>query len=403
MIEDPVFIDRLVKGYGASFYIFDEPRFLENYKKLLLEFKEQYSNYCIAYSFKTNYTPYIVSLIRELGGYAEVVSEMEYYLAKRAGFSDQKIIFNGPCKGSAGKQAFLSGSIVNADSVDEARSLFRIASEHPDKQFSLGVRVNVDVGQGFISRFGIDPDELPSLFEEAKSVRNLKIAGLHCHISRCRSLAAWKKRAKEMLLLADRFFDGSPEYIDLGSGMFGCMEPEFAAQFDEIPTYKEYAAAAAKPFAAHYEGTSAPILFTEPGTTLISNYVSFVGRVEAIKCVRGKPFAVMNCSQHNLGETCLLKTLPYRIIHKSKSKAYHDLDFTGYTCLEQDVIIKNYCGELAAGDYVIFGNVGGYSNVLKPPFIQPNCPMIALQSSGKTTVIKKAETYLDILQTYSFD
>ena len=28
---------------------------------------------------------------------------------------------------------------------------------------------------------------------------------------------------------------------------------------------------------------------------------------------------------------------------------------------------------VAVGDYVAFGNVGGYSIVDKPPFIQPNC------------------------------
>lgn len=41
------------------------------------------------------------------------------------------------------------------DHVDEAIALTQIAQEHQDKKFEVAVRVNADVGQSFISRFGI--------------------------------------------------------------------------------------------------------------------------------------------------------------------------------------------------------------------------------------------------------
>lgn len=64
------------------------------------------------------------------------------------------------------------------------------------------------------------------------------------------------------------------------------------------------------------------------------------------------------------------------MVHQSE---FSNIDFTGYTCLEQDVMQQEceLC-KLAVGDYIVFGNVGGYSNVLKPPFIRPNCAMIAV-------------------------
>ena len=58
--------------------------------------------------------------------------------------------------------------------------------------------------------------------------------------------------------------------------------------------------------------------------------------------------------------------------------------------------------KLAVGDYIVFGNVGGYSNVLKPPFIRPNCAMIAVTPDNKDVLIKGKETYDDILVTYCF-
>ena len=71
----------------------------------------------------------------------------------------------------------------------------------------------------------------------------------------------------------------------------------------------------------------------------------------------------------------------------------------GYTCLEHDVLYRGYAGNLAVGDYVIFGNVGGYSNVSKPPFISPNCAMIAVKGAT-ARLIKRTETVRDILATY---
>ena len=217
-------------------------------------------------------------------------------------------------------------------------------------------------------------------------------------------IEAWKKRTKYMLSLADEFFEGIPEYLDLGSGMFGAMAPSFYAQFSDVPTYEEYAEVTAKMVADHYrKENKKPILFTEPGTTLINKYVYFIGRVDAIKIIRGKTFAVLNCSEHNLGETCLLKQLPIEVIHtSSKQQQFDDVDFTGYTCLEQDVMYTGYSGKLAVGDYIVFGNTGGYSNVYKPPFIKPNCAMISVNRDGTPVLMKQAETFDDVLHTYVF-
>jgi len=404
MLDNFALVDALTGEYGSPLYVFNEAGFEENFRRLQGAFEKYYPNYRIAYSFKTNYTPYIASTVKRLGGYAEVVSDMEYHIAKRIGYPEEAILFNGPNKGAAGIRALLNGCTVNADSLDELRAIRAAAARHPEQTFEIGLRVNIDVGQNFISRFGIDPSQLPDAFAAVSAVKNLKIVGLHCHISRCRGLDAWKKRAETMLALAGRFFDAPPKYIDLGSGMFGSMDPEFAAQFDSVPSYEEYAEAVGGLLAERYgKGENAPILFTEPGTTLVNKFVDFIGRVDAIKWVGGKHFAVLNCSAHNLGETCTLKELPMRIVPKGQQTQYSDIDFTGFTCLEQDVMRKHYSGSLAVGDYVIFGNVGGYSNVLKPPFIQPNCKMIAVCPDGTTRLMKEAESFDDILHTYVFD
>ncbi|MBQ7170762.1 MAG: diaminopimelate decarboxylase [Clostridia bacterium] len=400
-------IRKLETEFGIPLYVFDEAAFIHNYFKLETALRQYYPKYRVSYSFKTNYTPYMCSVVNRLGGYAEVVSGMEYDIAKRVGFAAEKIIFNGPNKGEDGVKALLDGCIVNVDNFDELDLVCRIVNEHPETKFEIGLRVNIDVGQTFISRFGMDTTELDRAFEIVDHVDNLEVVGLHCHISRCRGVDVWRERTRVMLELSDRYFSNrQPKYIDLGSGMFGEMDAELKAQFGVVPSYDDYAEATTKQMAEHYSRYTdhqKPVLFTEPGTTLINKYVDFIGRVDAIKSIKGKTFAILNCSEHNLGETCTLKKLPVKVVHSGpRSKYYKDVDLVGYTCLEQDVMYAEYSGYLAPGDYVQFGNVGGYSNVYKPPFIWPNCAMVVKKETGEYQVIKRKESYADILHTYAF-
>ena len=154
----------------------------------------------------------------------------------------------------------------------------------------VGLRLNVDVGQGFISRFGIDSDseEVEAIVGLLRQSSNIKLMGIHMHVGRTRGVDAWHTRAIKMIELADRIFkDRTPEFIDLGSGMFGNMEDSLAKQFsDSIPTFEDYAFAIAKTFAERYgklPESEQPILFTEPGTTNVFPLTFFILSTHAIK------------------------------------------------------------------------------------------------------------------------
>lgn len=401
-------LKELENRYGSPLYLFNEEEFISNYNSFVASFQKYYPKYQLSYSYKTNYTPYVCKLVKELGGYAEVVSDMEYSVAKAIGYAPSQIVYNGPYKGELGKESLLNGGIINVDNLEEMRHVCEIASEHSDKKLEIGIRVNINIGQHFISRFGIDSDsaDLQTAFDMVAEIDNLEVVGLHCHIGQSRTLEAWSNRAKIMLQLADKYFPNTPpKYIDMGSGMFARMEEALAKQFgDNIPTFEDYAAAVAIPFAEHYKHLSQqdkPILFTEPGTTVINSYIDFIGKVESIKHIKGHEFCVLNCSKDNLGDICKMKKLPLRVYHDSNpQEELKSASFVGYTCLEHDVMYTEYAGKLAVGDYVVFGNVGGYSNVSKPPFIFWNCPMIAKHPSGEYNVMKRGETFEDVFKTY---
>ena len=402
---------KLINKYDTAFYVFDEDEFKRNYVELLNTFRNIYKNYNIAYSYKTNYTPYICNCIKNMGGLAEVVSDMEYYLAKKIGYDSTSIIYNGPVKGKLLNEHLLNGGIANIDNITEANRIVNIAEENPTIKIKVGIRVNLDVGAGYISRFGLelDSNEFTETIKLLKKNPNIKLVGFHCHISRSRNIESWKERIEKLLYAADKYIDGIPEFIDVGSGMFGKMEPEFAAQFNvKIPTYLEYAKVVAGTMSKHYANIEKkPLLISEPGTTIISNYISLITKVVQKKVIREKEFVTVDSSFYNAGDVCLVKQLPYYVLDKNldiklKNNS-HNTSIMGYTCLEQDCLVKKVDIELEVGDIVVLGNVGGYSIVSKPPFIQPNVAMYTIKDTKEYKKIKRRENFNDIYETFMFD
>lgn len=402
------YINELCKDYGTPFYVFHEQEFVDNYHMLCAAFCKIYDNYIPAYSYKTNYMPYVCKIVKELGGYAEVVSDMEYQLAKRIGYMNEHIIYNGPCKGKALEEHLLQGGILNIDNETEAKYITQIATQNINKIFKVGIRVNFDVGAGYISRFGLelDGDALKETVRLLKKNKNISIVGVHCHISRARGLEAWRKRIESLLHAVDVYLEDTPDYIDVGSGMFGAMDENLASQFDvHIPSYEEYAAIIAGKMQERYgQAEKKPILFSEPGTTLISKYMSLITKVNHVKTIKDRVLATVDASFYNAGETCRFKHLPYYVINNkakdSITSKFINADIMGYTCLEQDCIYSNMKDPIGEGDIIVFGNVGGYSIVSKPPFIQPNCPVFALNRKNKMIEIKRSEKFDDIFDTF---
>lgn len=392
------------KELKTPYYMFYADEFIKNYKDLENSMKAIYENYQIAYSFKTNYTPAVCSLVKSLGGYAEVVSDMEYSLALKIGYAPQKIVYNGPGKGSMLKHCLLNGGLLNIDNFRELEQVCSIAENNPDKKLEIGIRVNFDIGNGLHSRFGLDSEngDFQNALSIVDKIPNMQVRGIHFHISRARGLDSWKNRIIGMLKLVEKHNLYNLQYIDLGSGMYGKLDPELQEQFGDTPSFDDYANVVACEMQKFYsDKLIKPMLITEPGTTIVSKYFHVFMKVLDIKEIRGKNFALLDGSFHNVGEICGLKKVPMKVINVNNDKNYQDVDFVGYTCLEQDVIYSGYTGNLGIGDIVEIYNVGGYSIVDKPPFIHPDIPIYMLLKDN-VRCIKREQTLEDIFAPYEF-
>ena len=398
---------RIENEQEGSYYLLDTEQFSKNFQELLQAFRFYYPETYIAYSYKTNYTPRLCKLVDELGGYAEVVSDMEYEITKRLNIPAEKVHFNGPYKkADAVKEIILGGGIVNMDDYTELPLVLQLANEHPEQIIHIGIRCNFKINDGVTSRFGFDVTKpsFSEMLEQLQRTPNIQIAGIQCHFA-SRALKTWEPRAEGICKLIEDSCPDMPEHVDLGGGMFGKMKDSLKAQFNTpIPTYEEYAREAAGFIAKHFTNKDyRPKLFIEPGSALVGDAMKFVAPVVSIKDIRGKAIATLLGSVYNINPTLNKKNPPITVYsdHCGETTEYNNLDFAGFTCIESDYLYCGYNGPLSVGDLVVFDNVGSYSVVLKPPFILPNFPIVEL-CNGQIRVVKKKEVFDDLFHTYQF-
>ena len=341
--------DDLRSQFGDAFYLLDSEQFKRNFIELRESFRKYYPNSNIAYSYKTNYTPDFCKIVNDLGGYAEVVSEMELEIAYRIGVKPERIIWNGPIKNPEILESFLlNGGTDNVDNVEELEIVKDIVNRNPSSVLNIGIRCNYDVNDGVVSRFGFDVDseDFKDILRYVIDTPNVVFKNFQCHFAK-RQIEYWPARTKGMLELIDRL-GIIPERIDIGGGLFGKMDDELKNQFAyPIPDYEAYAAVSAIYFEEYFRDKKIkPELLIEPGSAVVGDCMKFVATVKSIKNIRGKWFAAVLGSQKNISMAGI--NPPMRVVHCQKSeKEYENLDFVGFTCIEGDVIYRDYNGTLS--------------------------------------------------------
>lgn len=400
-------LDMLAETYGDSFYLTDSGLFENNYRELLFAFKKFYPETQIAYSYKTNYTPELCRTVNRLGGAAEIVSEMELWLAQQIGVPDHMIYYNGPYKKAEFiEEVLTNGGHVNLDADFEIEIINDIACKYPEREFGVGLRCNMDIGQEVPSRFGFDVSAgaLKDALNRINAIDHVHANGLHCHIP-FRTLDSYVKRMDVLREILDQFPRYKWDYISLGGGYMGRVSELIARQLSyEPPSFEDYASVVAGGMKTLFEGKERPVLVIEPGSALAANVVKYVTRVISIKTVRDKQIATLTGSSYQINPSVRDVRRPVSVYYTENGKErkkYEHLDMAGYTCIESDYLYRDYCGELVEGDFVVFDNVGSYSVVMKPPFILPDIPMLELMENGNVNVLKQAQKPEDVFRNFN--
>ncbi len=405
--------EALEREHGSPFYLFDGETFVRNFRSLERAFRSRYPRVRIGYSYKTNYLPYLCRIVKGLGGYAEVVSRLEYDLALRVGHAPSTIIFNGPAKRREDVElALRGGSLVNLDSEHELEHVRAFAERHPRSAARIGARVNVSlvdpegashVQEGLeVGRFGFAPEALPRVASSLARL-GLRVTSLHGHTSST-SRATWvyERIAETLCRAAEDGLADTVEEIDVGGGFFGPMPAGFAPP--GAPSFDAYAGAIVGTLErSAWARARRPWLVLEPGISLAADALSYVTRVVDVKELGGRVLALADGSVLHVKPSMHPRNQPHRVIRGAARRVGERLlGVTGSTCMEKDYLLRDVACDLARGDYLRIDNVGAYSIVMAPPFIHP-APAILTRGRGGLLVLRRRQTFDHLFENYLWD
>ena len=402
--------------FGSPFYILDETAFRKNYDDIVSAFGKRYEKFILAYSYKTNYTPYLCGIIKSKGGFAEVVSRLEYDLAIKVGQKPNKTVFNGPVKCYEDIAIALDNkSIVNIDSWPGIDHVAKYARKNPNREIKIGLRINIGLsdksGLSHIQehlktgRFGFDPADsnVKKVVSRLADIDNVMVNSLHGHTSTAdRSIWCYRIITETLCRIAEKFFSESVEYINIGGGIFGYIPPQM--RWTETPSFDDYAKAVCKVLKNNkWVRRQKPYLMLEPGIAMAANALSFITKAISIKDIRGRVFVTVDGSAYNIKPTFHKNNNPYRIIKKKVSAKRCTFSVVGSTCMEKDYLLTEITDVLPdVGDFIKIDNVGAYTVVLTPPFIN-GAPAIVVKVRDGYKAIRRRQTLEDIFGNYSFD
>lgn len=395
-------LGRLTLNADPAAYLLSIPTLKNNLSSITDAFKSLYPAFSLAYSFKTNYLKAICDTVFEEGHMAEVVSPAEYDYARTLGFPANRIVYNGVIPDAEEKfKLAASGGYVNVDNLGEYNELAKMAMDR-HKPIQLGVRVNLNVNNGIVSRFGIDPTlpEFETIMKDMLVKPYVRFRGFHTHIGSSRQLPYWKEKIDAMIVLAKEY---GASYIDLGGGMFGQMPPYLSKQFNGyVSSFNAYAEVVAKAMAEAFPDGSVDLIL-EPGTAAVGNTMCVAAKVTNIKYARWKTFITVGCCSNHIGMLCDCRDIPcevYQNPHITEDRIpVSDAIIAGPTCLEFDYIKKGFSGSILPGDIIVFENCGAYSISASRQFIVPRLPVYSAED-GK--LLLRAETSSDMLGKYYF-
>ena len=401
-------LKELDETFGSPFYLMDADKYRSNINNFLAAFKKRYEKVVAGYSFKTNYVPALCKIALEEGVMAEVVSEMEYELARKIGF--ENVIFNGPIKRTAiFEKALKQGAIINLDSEYEVDMICNYAKQYSGADIKIGMRININLtdenGNSTIQcglrfgRFGFPSDIIAHNIERLREV-GVKIVSLHGHTSTSdRAVLNYKIITQHMLLVCEQYKLNDLEWFDIGGGYFGAA-PE-GMDLTGRPTYEDYANCVLdETLANEWFVRVQPTIVIEPGSSVVSNVFSYYTKVYQNKKVGKVNFVMVDGTVFDVKPTLHSNNLPHDVYRSVESEETYTCDVVGSTCMEKDVLLKEVAlPKLNAGDFIKFKGVGAYTICLTPTFINFLAPILTVDN-GEYKEVRRRQNVDDILTIY---
>jgi len=339
-------VSDLVEKWGTPLYVYDWG--IAKKKFSILE--RAFPSFDIFYSVKANPSLSISALFNLMGSGAEVASSGELYLALKAGFQPQDIIFVGPAKTNEEIEYAINSDIyaIVAESLNELERISVIA-EKLRKELGVMIRANTKVPVDFSpekmvggpSKFGIEEENLNSVAEFDS--KHLQLLGTHVYTaSQVLDVQSLLEHNQRILNLACSFSSELGfrlQCVDFGGG-FGVPYSEDETEFD-ISTFSEGMKELIQRKASEYNLESTRFIF-ELGRYLVAEGGVYLTKVIDIKESRGKKYLITDGGMNQQVRPSVMKlNHPTLIVNKLNQEKMEKVDIGGPCCTPFDLLARN--------------------------------------------------------------
>ena len=361
-------IEEIANKHRLPAYIYFQ-KIIERQLNIL---KENFKDFDIFYSFKSNPNKNICCFIKRQGLFADTASIGEVRLAEDCCFSRDEIIYSSPGKKEKEIKEALGKAIIIADSLNELQLINEVCRKQNIIE-EIGIRINPDysmgdaganeIMSGISSKFGIDQEEIKTQINYIHSLTNVKITGLQIYMG---------SQIVDREILYNNFYnifkvaafckaelEFDIKFIDFGGG-FGVQHTIDEKGLDIEWVGKKVAELIASP---EFNPLGNPRLIIESGRFISAPCGVYVTPVLDVKTSRGKKYAILDGGMNTFFRPMFMKETKYPIavINKLDEKQREKITLGGVMCTPIDIFLEDVMlPPLEKGDILAFFNTGAY-------------------------------------------
>ena len=390
------FLLQLAKKHGSPLYVYDTDKIASQYNRITNAFSGV-KNVKINYAVKALSNITILKIFNQLDAGLDTVSVQEVQLGLAAGVLPENIIFTP--NGVSLEEIEVVAELGVQINIDNLSILELFGQKHPN--IPVCVRINPHVMAGgnskisvghIDSKFGISMYQVP-LIKRVMENTNMRINGIHMHTGSDILDIDTFLRATEILFDVANQFENL-DFIDFGSGFkVPYKEGDISTDIEQLGKQltKRF-----NDFCKDY-GKELTLMF-EPGKYLVSESGFFLAKVNVIKQTTSTVFAGVDSGFNHLVRPMMYDSYHHitNISNPKGRERYYSV--VGYIC-ETDTFGNNRrINEITEEDILCFHNAGAYCFSMASNYNSRFKPAEVMVYNGKDYVIRKRETFDDILR-----
>ncbi len=403
----------LAREYGTPLYVFDEATLRSKCQEFQTEFTKRYPNTLVIYASKAFLNRALAVIFKEEGLGLDVVSGGELSVAQSVDFPKERVYFHGNNKTADELKLALDWRIgrIVVDNFYELEVLNTLARKKRAKQ-SILLRLTPGVDPhthrhtttGILdSKFGfpLAAGQAGTTVAQALAASNLDLKGFHFHLgSPIFDTSPFELAISLVLNFAREMKTKHDFHLDEFSPGGG-----FAVKYtvdSQTPSIADYAKAitAKVTSLANELELPHPKLIIEPGRAIVAQAGVALYTVGSIKEIPGVRKYV--CVDGGIGDNirpALYEAKYEAIVANKASDGSNTVTIAGRYCESADILARDVSlAPVSAGDIIAMPIGGAYAIPMASNYNLVPRPAIVMVKEGKARLIRKRESYQDLLR-----